>query len=84
MWGDKLLLLTGVEIFAATDFVSVEAVGCWANTPEEPTEAGFDSDLRLSTPEPELADVFTEVGEIIGLPPVYVEESFLVTFKAEA
>ena len=68
-WVDRVLLLPGVEVFAAIDFVFVEAVGFWADTPEEPTGAGFNSHLWLSAPEPELADVFTEVGEIIWLPP---------------
>ena len=53
------------EILAATDFVLVEAASFSAASPEELAEVGFDSELQLSTLEPELADLFTEVGEII-------------------
>ena len=51
------------EIFAATDFVLEDAAGFWAAIPEEPAEVSFDSELRLSILEPELADLFTEVGD---------------------
>ena len=79
--GDRGFLSTRVEIFAATDFVLVEAAGFWAATPEESAEVCFDSELRLSILEP---DFFTEVGESILLSPVCVDESFFLTFKAEA
>ena len=68
------ILSSWVEIFSATDFVLMEAAGFWAATPEEPAEVGFDSELQLSLLEPELADLFTEVGESIWLPPVFVED----------
>ena len=40
-------------------------MGFWTSIPEEPAEVSFESELRLSTLEPELADLFTEVGESI-------------------
>ena len=61
----------------------VEAAGFWAATPEEHAEVGFDSELRWSILELELADLFTEVGEStsIRLSPVGVEELFMVKLK---
>ena len=43
----------------------MEAAGFKAATPEELAKVCFESELRLSTLEPELADLFTEVGESI-------------------
>ena len=63
--GDRVVISIRVEIFAATDFVLVEAAGFWAATLEEPAEVGFDSELQLSILEIELTDLFTEVCESI-------------------